>query len=195
MPLGSLTYWFATKDDLLREALRRFVGEEAERLRGIAEQLGSGAGPAEIAERFASVLEDGRRRPSRSRSSSSTSRRRATRRCATSPQESFRAYEEVAVAALRAAGVADPERLAPLFVSLADGLGAAAHGGRDGAAGRRDAARALPRRAGVAGQSSRGRRERWKRRRRRSTSNHTRVPWSSRSTPQRAASMSSIRRP
>jgi DNA-binding transcriptional regulator YbjK len=58
VPLGSLTYWFATKDDLLREALRRFVGDEAERLRGLAEQLGPDAEPAAIAERYASVLED-----------------------------------------------------------------------------------------------------------------------------------------
>ena len=37
--------------------------------------------------------------------------------------ESFRAYEDVAAAALRAVGAPDPEAAAPLFVSLSDGLG------------------------------------------------------------------------
>ena len=37
--------------------------------------------------------------------------------------EAFAAYERVAAAALRAAGLADPERVAALFVALADGLG------------------------------------------------------------------------
>ena len=122
VPLGSLTYWFATKDDLLREALRRFVAEEAERLRGIAEHLGSGADPAEIAERYASVLEEnsGTEQIAQFELYLEAARNPALRDIA---EESFRAYEEVAVAALRAAGVADPERVATLFVSLADGIG------------------------------------------------------------------------
>lgn len=122
VPLGSLTYWFATKDDLLREALRRFVADEAERLRGIAEHLGSGADPAAIAERYATMLEAnaGPEQIAQFELYLEAARNPALRDIA---EESFRAYEEVAVAALRAAGVADPERLAPLFVSLADGLG------------------------------------------------------------------------
>jgi hypothetical protein len=35
----------------------------------------------------------------------------------------FAAYERVAAAALRAAGLSDPDRVAPVFVALADGLG------------------------------------------------------------------------
>src|SRR3954452_23370908 len=37
--LGSLTYYFATKQDLLRAALRRFVEEDVARLRATAEEL------------------------------------------------------------------------------------------------------------------------------------------------------------
>ena len=122
VPLGSLTYWFGTKDDLLRAALRRFVADEAERLRGIAEQLGTGADPTAVAERYASVLEGnaGEEQIAQFELYLEAARNPALHEIA---EESFRAYEEVAVAALRAAGVEEPERFAPLFVSLADGIG------------------------------------------------------------------------
>jgi DNA-binding transcriptional regulator YbjK len=122
VPLGSLTYWFGTKDDLLREALRRFVADEAERLKGIAEQLGTGADPATVAGQYATVLEGnaGDEQIAQFELYLEAARNPALRDIAA---ESFRAYEEVAVAALRAAGVDDPERVAPLFVSLADGIG------------------------------------------------------------------------
>lgn len=122
VPLGSLTYWFGTKDDLLREALRRFVAEEADRLKGIADLLGADADPADVAERYATVLEtnNGPEQIAQFELYLEAARNPALRDIA---QESFRAYEEVAVAALRAAGVEDAERVAPLFVSLADGLG------------------------------------------------------------------------
>jgi TetR/AcrR family transcriptional regulator, regulator of biofilm formation and stress response len=123
VPLGSLTYWFAAKDDLLREALRRFVDEEAARLHAIAEELGSGADPAEAAARFAAVLEEPDE-PGEQRAQFElyleAARNPALRDIAA---EAFQAYEEVAVAALRAAGVEDAEEAAPLFVSLADGIG------------------------------------------------------------------------
>ena len=122
VPLGSLTYWFGTKDDLLREALRRFVADEAARLRGIADELEAGADPALIAERYAAVLEGntGPEQIAQFELYLEAARNPALRDIA---QESFRAYEEVAVAALRAAGIEDAEVMAPLFVSLADGLG------------------------------------------------------------------------
>src|SRR3954454_16140333 len=58
VPLGSLTYYFATKQDLLRAALQLFVDEDVARLRATAEQLlASGASGPEVVERFAEVLE------------------------------------------------------------------------------------------------------------------------------------------
>jgi TetR/AcrR family transcriptional regulator, regulator of biofilm formation and stress response len=123
VPLGSLTYWFATKDDLLREALRRFVAEEAERLRTVSEALESGAAdPAAAAAQFAAIVENssGPEQIAQFELYLEAARNPALRDIAA---ESFRAYEDVAVAALRAVGVADPEAAAPLFVSLSDGLG------------------------------------------------------------------------
>ena len=122
VPLGSLTYWFATKDDLLREALRLFVDEETERLRRVGEGLTDDMSPEEIANRFAEVLE----------SSGDTdqlaqfelyleaARNPALREVA---QQCFAAYEEISRLALRAAGVEAPGALPALFVALADGLG------------------------------------------------------------------------
>jgi TetR/AcrR family transcriptional regulator, regulator of biofilm formation and stress response len=122
VPLGSLTYWFATKDDLLRDALRRFVSEEAERLRAVSEALEAGADPAEAAVQFASILENasGPEQVAQFELYLEAARNPALRDIAA---ESFRAYEEVAAAALRAVGVEDAEAAAPLFVSLSDGLG------------------------------------------------------------------------
>src|SRR4051795_12075845 len=58
VPLGSLTYYFATKQELLRAALRLFVEEDVARLRATAEELAaSGASGAEVVERFTAVLE------------------------------------------------------------------------------------------------------------------------------------------
>src|SRR3954464_1514546 len=58
VPLGSLTYYFATKQDLLRAALRLFVADDVARLRAVAEELAAaGASGAEVVERFAAVLE------------------------------------------------------------------------------------------------------------------------------------------
>src|SRR3954453_24204782 len=57
VPLGSLTYYFATKQDLLRAALRLFVAEDVARLRATAEALmAAGASGPEVVERFASEL-------------------------------------------------------------------------------------------------------------------------------------------
>ena len=122
VPLGSLTYWFGTKDDLLREALRLFVADEAERLRRVAEQFAGGATPEEIAHAFASVLgqEPGPEQIAQFELYLEAARNPALREIA---EESFRAYDEVAVAALRAAGARNPDVIAPLFVSLADGTG------------------------------------------------------------------------
>jgi DNA-binding transcriptional regulator YbjK len=122
VPLGSLTYWFGTKDDLLREALRRFVSEEAERLKLVAERVAGGAPPEDVALAFAAVLGQnaGPEQIAQFELYLEAARNPALREIA---EESFRAYEEVAVAALRAAGAANAEGIAPLFVSLADGLG------------------------------------------------------------------------
>src|SRR3954467_15573980 len=60
VPLGSITYYFATKQELLREALRLYVAEDVARLRAAADALaGAGATGPEVVERFAQALEAG----------------------------------------------------------------------------------------------------------------------------------------
>jgi DNA-binding transcriptional regulator YbjK len=118
--LGSVTYYFASKDDLLREALLLFVDEEVARLNALAATLDGESRPVtEVADRFATLLEaedsvaqfelylEAARNPAL---------RDAAATC-------FAAYEEVAEAALRSAGVRDPARHAPLVLALADGTG------------------------------------------------------------------------
>ncbi len=122
VPLGSLTYWFATKDDLLRDALRLFVDEEAQRLRRVGAGLTADLSPGEIAARFAEVLRsnDGPEQVAQFELYLEAARNPALREAAA---ECFRAYEEVTVLALHAAGVEDAVGVAAVFVSLADGLG------------------------------------------------------------------------
>ena len=122
VPLGSLTYWFATKDDLLREALRLFVDDETERLRVVGESLTEGMAPEEIAERFAAVLEnaDGIGQVAQFELYLEAARNPALREVA---QQCFAAYEDICRVALRVAGADADGPLPALFVALADGLG------------------------------------------------------------------------
>jgi DNA-binding transcriptional regulator YbjK len=123
VPLGSLTYWFATKDDLLREALMLFVEEEVTRLRELGEQMsGADVTPRQIAERFSAAIEAEEHRAEQVAQYElyvEAARNPALRDPAAA---CYKAYEEVAANALRAAGIPDPEGSAPLFVALSDGL-------------------------------------------------------------------------
>ena len=122
VPLGTLTYWFAAKDDLLREALLLFVEEETARLRRVETSLEGDLEPAEIADRFAEALEAGDDGASVAQfelyleATRNPAVREAAERC-------FAAYDDIVRAALRAAGVGELAPQAALFVSLADGLG------------------------------------------------------------------------
>jgi DNA-binding transcriptional regulator YbjK len=122
VPLGSLTYWFASKDDLLREALWLFVEEKAARLREVGAGLTGDLALEQIAERFAVVLDStrGDEQLAQFELYLEAARNPALRDVA---EECFRAYEEVAALVLRAAGVPDAEQTAAVFVSLADGVG------------------------------------------------------------------------
>jgi DNA-binding transcriptional regulator YbjK len=122
VPLGSVTYYFPTKDALLREALECWVAEEVARLEGLTEaiereklsaeesaarwsELQRAHEPGEVAQFELYLL------------ASRTPELRAA------AAEAFAAYERGAEAALRAAGLKDAASAAPLFVALADGLG------------------------------------------------------------------------
>ena len=122
VPLGSVTYYFPTKDALLREALECWVAEEVERLEGLAaaierEQLSAEEGAA----RWADLLRGNDPRQVAQFELYLQAARRPELRSAVA--EAFAAYERVAAAALRAVGLDDAESAAPLFVAVADGMG------------------------------------------------------------------------
>src|SRR3954451_10777054 len=57
VPLGSVTYYFPTKDELLREALECWVSEEVERLSAVAAAIeGEQLSPEERAARWGELL-------------------------------------------------------------------------------------------------------------------------------------------
>src|SRR3954447_18292604 len=122
VPLGSITYCFASKQELLRAALQLFVTEDVARLRTTAEELvAQGATGPEVVQRFAGVLDaEETGGVAQFELYLEASRDPALRETAT---ESLRAYGEVAALALRAAGVADPEAAATIVVATVDGLG------------------------------------------------------------------------
>ena len=124
VPLGSTTYYFATKEDLLTEALRLFVAEEQERLRAAAQRFeGVHAEPAQIVDAMVAEIGDTLTRPL-DQVAQFELYLEATRTpvLAEVAKASFAAYEDIAVAALRSAGADEPERLAPLFIGLIEGL-------------------------------------------------------------------------
>ena len=124
VPLGSTTYYFATKEELLTEALRLFVAEEAARLHAAAERFqGVRAGPEVVADAIVAEIGTTLTRPVEQvaqfelylEATRTPALAKEARAC-------FAAYDEIAVAALRAAGAKDPEALAPLFIGLIEGL-------------------------------------------------------------------------
>src|SRR4051795_4118587 len=122
VPLGSLTYYFATKHDLLRAALQLFVAEDVARLRATADELlAAGASGPEVVERFAAIL-DAEETGGAAQFDLylEASRDPVLRETAV---ESLTAYAEVAALGLRAAGVRDPEGAAAIVVATIDGLG------------------------------------------------------------------------
>jgi DNA-binding transcriptional regulator YbjK len=114
VPLGSLTYYFGSKDDLLREALLLFVAEEAERLREVGAALaGQHLDLSEVAQGFALVLagEGETEQVAQFELYLEAARNPALREPAA---ECFRIYEEITTLALRAAGAKDRrDRAAP----------------------------------------------------------------------------------
>jgi DNA-binding transcriptional regulator YbjK len=124
VPLGSTTYYFATKEELLTEALRLFVAEEQARLREAARRFeGVEAEPEMVVDAIVAEIRDTLSRPIEQVAQFELYLE-ATRTPALAEEAKacFAAYDKIAVAALRAAGAKDPEALAPLFIGLIEGL-------------------------------------------------------------------------
>jgi DNA-binding transcriptional regulator YbjK len=124
VPLGSTTYYFATKEELLSEALKLFVAEEQARLHAAAQLFeGVSAPPTVIVDAIAGEIGNTLTRFAEQVAQFELYLE-ATRTPALAEvaKASFASYEEIAVAALRSGGAKDPERLAPLFIGLIEGL-------------------------------------------------------------------------
>jgi DNA-binding transcriptional regulator YbjK len=122
VPLGSLTYYFASKQELLRAALALYVAEDVARLREVAEELAAtGATGEEVVARFTDVLEaEATGGVAQFELYLEASRDPVLRETAI---ESLRAYAQVAEMGLRAAGVPEAEAGAAVIVATIDGLG------------------------------------------------------------------------
>jgi DNA-binding transcriptional regulator YbjK len=121
VPLGSLTYYFASKQELLRDALRLHVRDDVGRLRALTDALlTSGATGQQVVDAFIAQFEAG---------TPDVAQFELYLEAARDPElsavaaESLRAYQEVAALALRAAGVDDPEGSAAMVVATIDGIG------------------------------------------------------------------------
>ncbi len=124
VPLAATTYYFASKDELVTEALAILVADEIQRVGERAAALGedlasasrSAAAVAEVlfpdADAAAGLL-------AKFEVYLEAARRPGLRATAAHWQ---RAFSELAESALRLAGASEPERLAPLLVAGVDGL-------------------------------------------------------------------------
>lgn len=151
--LGTLTYHFASQEDLLRESLELFVEEEVERLEAIAADIRARCPtPEQIAVEVQGLAAESIADPERiaelelhMQAARDPGLQEASRRC-------FAAYEGLAAAALEGLGVPDPERHARAVVAVFTGLGVRQKGGgTENAAGLADVLLTL-----VAGAKARG---------------------------------------
>jgi DNA-binding transcriptional regulator YbjK len=123
VPTAATTYYFSSLDELLDEALRMFVRDEADRLHRLTGELeGRRVPPAELARVLVAELRAGQTGTEVAQFELylEASRRPSLREAA---RAALDVYAEVAEAALRAAGSPRPAEGARLFVALLDGFG------------------------------------------------------------------------
>ncbi|MBJ7471720.1 MAG: TetR family transcriptional regulator [Solirubrobacteraceae bacterium] len=124
VPPSTTTYFFASIDELILEALRHFTDQRVTQLNALSDALAERQStPREIADLFAEILCAA---PLQSEIAQfeaylDTSRRHGEEREAVASV--LEAFEGVAVSALKVVGTPNPEAVAPIFVSLADGYG------------------------------------------------------------------------
>ncbi|MBM7368161.1 DNA-binding transcriptional regulator YbjK [Gordonia hydrophobica] len=120
--LGSLTYHFASQDDLLAAALSMFVDEEVARLTAIAGDPVTSSGADSAIARTVDVVEANQRSAEQVaqlelylHASRDVAVRSSAARC-------YAAYDELAVRFLEANGIAEAGKYAPLISSVIDGV-------------------------------------------------------------------------
>lgn len=124
VPPSTTTYFFASIDELVLEALRHFTQQRVAQLNELSTVLTEQhSTPEETARLFAEILcaAPQQHEIAQFEAYLDASRRDTEERATVG--SIVEAFEQVAVSALRANGTPDPELVAPIFVSLADGYG------------------------------------------------------------------------
>jgi TetR/AcrR family transcriptional regulator, regulator of biofilm formation and stress response len=123
VPLATASYFFSSIDDLVAEALRTFVADEAQRLSGMAADIaGDDHTLDEMAAAFAEAAMPSGPLPW-ALAQFETYLQAARGDALRAPVAGALAvYEQVAEAALEGAGAPDPASAAPAFNALADGF-------------------------------------------------------------------------
>jgi DNA-binding transcriptional regulator YbjK len=123
LPASSTTYFFPTIDDLILEALRFLSTERVAQLELLTAQIQSlGPAPDAVAELFATTLVATPEGPQVAQFEAYLEATRRSQEARAAAREVMDAFQRLVVAALTAAGAADPERAAPAFLALADGF-------------------------------------------------------------------------
>jgi DNA-binding transcriptional regulator YbjK len=120
VPLAATTYYFASKDEIMEEALLRIAGEEVERLDALRVSLPADASPSEMAALLANALRaEHERELPKFEIYLEAARRPALRsHC----EHWIGAFRRLAESALRDAGADEPERRGRLLVAAIDGM-------------------------------------------------------------------------
>jgi DNA-binding transcriptional regulator YbjK len=123
VPLATASYFFSSIDDLVAEALRTFVADEAQRLCDLAADLaGDEHSPDEMAAALAEAAMPSGPLPW-ALAQFETYLQAARGDALRAPvADALAVYEQVAEAALEGAGAPDPASAAPAFNALADGF-------------------------------------------------------------------------
>jgi len=123
VPLATASYFFSSIDDLVAEALRTFVADEAQRLSDLAGELGGDEhSPDEMAGALAEAAMPVGPLPW-ALAQFETYLQAARGEALRGPvADALAVYEQVAGAALAGAGAPDPAAAAPAFNALADGF-------------------------------------------------------------------------
>lgn len=121
VPLATTSYFFESIADLMGEAMRTFAAARAVELDAASVSFVSPPSPDELAGRFATLLLGADRVLALAQIEAYLSAARAAE-LRDAVAEALRAFERVAITALRAAGARRPEEGARAFVALADGF-------------------------------------------------------------------------
>ena len=123
VPLATASYFFSSIDDLVAEALRTFVADEAQRLSDLAGELaGDEHTPDEMAGALAEAAMPVGPLPWALAQFETYLQAARDPAMGAPVAEALAVYERVAEAALAAAGAPDPSTAAPAFNALADGF-------------------------------------------------------------------------